>query len=136
MDQSAFCSCSSLDPYLAIEENLFNDCDDRRLAQFMQLVDSCLMKGVGFDRFFIEYVDAEGRKVYWNPFWRYGSRYTPAELFMQLRVRGFGFVPEAAVNVFLQLREQRLLIAAFVDASQYSFLANKTSLREDSSNAI
>lgn len=104
-----FCSCTSLQLCSFSVKNVFKGFDDKRLVQFTRLVDCCLINGVGFDRFFLDYVDAEGKNVYWNPFWRYGSRYTPTELFMLLGGKGFGFVPEAAVNIFWQLREQYLI---------------------------
>lgn len=91
------------------KRNGFDGIVDQRLVQFIGLVDYCLRKGIGFDRFFVDYIDAQGKRVYWNPFWSYGPGYSPAELFMQLRIEGFGFVPEAAVNVFWQLREQYLM---------------------------
>lgn len=90
-------------------EPVFYRIEDKRLAGFTRLVDSNVIKGVGFDRFFTDYIDPAGKSVYWNPFWRYGVRYSPAELFLSLRNKGYGSIPEAAVNVFWQSRERRLV---------------------------
>lgn len=82
--------------------------EDQRLLQLRQLVFHCLHAGISFDQFFRDYIAAEGGRIFWNPFWRYGERYSPAELYRLLRLLGFGVVPEAAVNVFWQLQEQQI----------------------------
>lgn len=80
--------------------------DERRLHELAKVVDGCLSRGINFDQFFTDYIQAEGKRLYWNPFWRHGEAYSPAELYMQLRHSGYGSVPEAAVNVFWQMREK------------------------------
>ncbi len=82
--------------------------DEDRFQQFTHLVDRCLTLGVSFDRFFVNYIDLNGKYLFWNPFWRHGDSYTPAKIFHLLRARGYGSVPEAAVNVFWQVRAEEL----------------------------
>lgn len=95
------------EPLLASGIELFHF-EDSRLQQFRQLVISCLERGIDFDTFYSHFIRPEGKRVFWNPFWRHGEGYSPAELYMLLRCKGFGSVPEAAINVFWQLQEQQL----------------------------
>lgn len=93
-------------PLLPPQMRLF-DFEDSRLLQLRKLIVACLRKGIGFDAFYSQYIDPRGSMLFWNPFWRHGESYSPAELFTLLHWQGFGSVPEAALNVFWQLHEDR-----------------------------
>ncbi len=73
-----------------------------KFASLKRLVRSCDQQGISFDHFYRDFIGLNGRKLFLNPYCSDPRNYSPVLIFSELDERGFGSIPEAALNVFWQ----------------------------------